>query len=1098
MKKGGLLYNLPKFAVENPLVMIAVFLALFIGGYISFRKLPVELQPYVESPVVGVIINFPGVSAEDMETYFSRPIEQKMSVINDVLWIRSHSQEGRSEVAIGFDYFTDIQAKKTEVSTLLSNMLNELPLDKDNTTNPWVVHIDAQNVPILDLFIERPGWDEIRLREFVDNLMRDRFEMIQGVQSAIPYGGKRRLVLIEVDRNKLAAYNFSILDVKRAIDDTNLSRSGGRLVQENRDILVRVDHRIEDPFYLKNIPVGNFKDRIIYVKDVAEVKDTHAEVRGAYHFNGKPGILLTMVKQPEVGDPSVIDPSLELAEEFMQEFPGLKISVAYNRADFVWTIVNNSIKELILAFLLTALILLFFLGTWTPTVIVLLSLPAAVLMSFLLYKWPFALTLNTPTNMGLVFVIGRLVDDAVVMMEVISRHVKMGKVPKQAAIDGAQELVFATVATSVTFWIVVGPNLFLRGAMGTGFLGMTGPMIFANMFSTFLALTLVPMMAAYTFRPYTERFRNPLDRFVTWLTRPFGRLVDAAEFVYGHALRLALNHRLIVFAIAGLAIYVGLRLYPALGFEMMPLQDTNQAVGELEAWPGTSFAKTEKIASKVEEILLRQPEIVLVSTQIGQEPPLGATPNYTYFSGYGVRSANKAFFKITLTDKGERVYQFYDKWWEQLTGQQLNKTGRDIWDLMDNVQRQVMETVPGIRAFYLMEMGAAPVNTARAPVEAVFRGNDLETLDQIGREALRIAERTPGLYQPFTSWVMAQPQYRVHVDLQRCRELGVSVKDVHMQAFYAHQGGFTSEFFKPQGGLRHSRYLIRYKPDQRYSLEDLEQTLITTPDGRKIPLKELCTIEYKPGVDLIYKEDLQYALSVLGQYRELGLKQTTVGIVMGSRMSMSMPKGYTVGPKGMMLEGVDNLNRVTTGFYIALFFAFILLLLQSRSFSATLAILVDIPLEIIGAMWFIYFRGMFWSPPVMWGITILTAIVTATGIYLVDKIRQLREDEGMSLYDAVVTAGPIRLRPVMMTTITTVAAFVPPMFAPPTGMDRFIPITSAIIGGMVSSTLLSLIVVPVFYASLEEVREFLKKIYSPEAPLAAGMATGAAPSGGDR
>lgn len=1069
-----MLKNLPKFAIEHPILMIPVFLTIIGGGLIAYTRIPIELQPYVDSPTVGIIITYPGVSAEDMETYFARPIEQKMSVLDDVTFIRSNSQEGRTEVLIGFPYEeTNITEKKTAVQTLLTSMLSELPIDPVNTNNPWVVHVDAQNVPILDLNWRRDGWDEVRLREFVDNTIRDVMEAVPGVQSAVPFGGKRRQVQVVVDRNKLAAYGLSILDIRRAIDQTNLSRSAGRLVSNQGDILVRATHLITDPAELNDIPIGSYRDQIVYLKDVARTIDTYAEVRGAYHFNGKPGILMMIVKQPEASDPAVIEGVLKKADEFTREYPGLQYDVAYNRADFIQRIIRNAWLEMFLAFGLTSLVLIAFLNTVTPTVIVLITLPAATIAGFLLWG-PAGLTINTPTLMALTFVLGRLVDDSVVMMDVIERHLKMDKTPRQAAIDGAQELVFATLATSVSFWIVVSPNAFLGGSMGTGFYGMTVPMIFANIMSTFLALTLNPMMAAYLFKPYKARLESPMDRFLRWLFRPFTRFIDRMEGGYRWTLNWGLDHRIVIVGITVASIYAGLKIWPYIPWEGMPLQDTGQAVGEVEAWPGTSFEETEKIVSRIEEILLRQPEIKLVSTQIGQEPSFG-----TFFSGYGVRPVNRAFFKITLTDTDFRVVQFYHQWLDPLTGAARRRSGRDIWQIMDSVQQEALATIPGIRSLYLMEMGATPVNTARAPVEAVFRGDDLEMLDRIGRDALKVADRTPDVHQPFTSWIMAQPQYHLKIDRKRAQELGLSVQSVATQAFYALQGGLTGAFFKPEEGYRHNRILIRYEEDQRSTREDLGQAMITTPAGQTIPLKEVVTLEERMGTDLVYKEDLQYALAVLAQYRQLGLKQATAGLIMGSKTSIPLPKGYTVGPKGMMLDMMDNIDRLYNGLAVALFFIFILLLLQTQSMVSTFAILVNVPLEIMGVIYFIYLRGFFWSPPVMWGITIASAMVMSTGIYLVDKIVQLRR-EGMGLRDAILTAGPIRLRPVIMTSITTIAAFVPPMFAPPTGMDRFRPICTGIVGALVSSLLLSLIVIPVLYAIMDDIRRFLSAIYQPD------------------
>jgi len=1137
------LRKLPIIAIEKPMLVIPVILLMVIGGIITYSSTVKELQPYVENPTVGIIINYPGVAAEDMEAYFARPIEQKMTVLDEVTFIRSNSQEGRTEVIVGFEYYTDMSKHKVDVQTLLSNMLNELPIDKDNTSNPWVVHVANDNVPILDLNISRKGYDEVRLREFVENTLRDRLESIPGVQAAIPFGGKRRLILVEADRDKLAAYSLGLMDLKKALEQQHISRAAGKLRSKDTDILVRADERFRDPLKLNDIPVATVNDRIVYVRDVAIVQDTFSEVTSAYHFNGKEGLLIQIMKQPEASDYEVIsqilgsedtglvkklkefiglptDPRLGLMEEFVTEYPGFNFEVAYNRKAFLETIIANAWHEMMLAFIMTGLVVLIFIQSITPTFIVLVTLPAAIAASFMFFPMT-GQTINTPTLMGITFVIGRLVDDSVVLIEVINRHLKSGKAPKDAAIDGSQEILLPNILSALTFMIALTPDLVLQGTMGTAFRGMTWPMIFAMGFSAFLSLTLNPMMAAYLYKPYRERNTNILDWILKVILYPFAKLLDLIVWMYRHVLGLALDNRLIVIALAASSMYIAYKIWPTLGWEGMPLQDTAQAVGEVEAWPGTSFQETKDLVSQVETILLAQSEIKLVSTQIGVEPSFG-----TYFSGYGVRTVNRASFKITLSNKEDRVCEFYNRWVDDYTPKykqwanefsrfvnQKSKTlpfnfnkeaealslyfnqeakdpsllhsvarpcselsGRDIWEIMDGVQAKAISSVPGIRSFWLMEMGATPVNTARAPVEAVIKGPDLEEVAKIGKKGLAIAQRTPGVVQPFTSWSMTMPQYHLKIDRVRAKELGLDVPQIAREAYYALNGGMTSEFFKPEGGYRHRRLQLRYKSDQRVTLEDLRQVKLQLPDGGHISLKDVATIELKNGTDLVYKEDLQYAMSVLGQYRGVGLRMATSGVIMGVKTSATLPKGYTVQPKGLMLDMMDNLYRLYSALALAIFILMFMLLLQTQSWVCTLAILMDAPLQVFGAIFFLYWRGMYWSPPVVWGLTIATAAVMATGIYLLDKVEQERA-AGKSRREAIISGGTIRLIPVLMTAITFTAAFIPPMFAPPTGMDRFRPIATALIGAIISSTALSLIVVPVVYSLLDDAKEFLRKVF---------------------
>ncbi|MBI3491346.1 MAG: efflux RND transporter permease subunit, partial [Acidobacteria bacterium] len=764
--------------------------------------------------------------------------------------------------------------------------------------------------------------------------------------------------------------------------------------------------------------------------------------------------------------------------------PGLKYEIAYNRLNFLDRIITNAWKEMFLAFVITAIVVLAFLNQIRPTFIVLVTLPAAVAASFVWWR-PLGFTVNTPTLMALTFVIGRLVDDSVIMMEVIDRHLRMGKSAKQAAIEGAQEVSGAMVAIGVSSWIALGPALFLGGSMGTGFRGMTAPMIFAAVMSTFFTLTLDPTLRAYFLKPRTTEsmgLTDYLDRVVEVVMRPAQWLFHKAEWLQVHALDWGLNYRVAVLGVVVASLYAGYKIWPVLGWEGMPLQDTGQAVGEVEAWPGTSFEDTDRIVSKIEDVLLRNPEVKLVSTQVGMEPGLGSTPNFTYFSGYGMRTVNKAAFKITLTDTDDRSCQFYNRWADSFPPLRLvaqpcaARSGRNIWTILDTTQETVLAQVPGIRSLWFMEMGATPVNTARAPVEAIIKGDDLSVLNQLGKQAIDVARRTPGLVQPFTSWSMTMPLDRV-----RAKELGLAVPQIAMQAFYALQGGFTSEFFNPDEGYRHSRFLIRYPPNQRATLADVEQVKLSTPSGKVVPLKEVARVVPRQGVDLIYKENLQYALTVLAQYREVGLKMATAGLIMGSKTTIPLPKRYTVEPKGMMLDMLDNIYRIYDGAYLAIGILFILLLLQTRSMVGTLTIIADAPLEWMGAIYLLWLFGYNWSPPVIWGMLLATVMVMATGILLVEKTMQLQE-HGLDRRRAQLVASPIRLRPVLMTTLTTASAFIPPMFAPPTGMDRFRPISTGIVGALFSSAMLGLIAIPIIYSVLDDLRLFLERTFTGRAP----------------
>jgi HAE1 family hydrophobic/amphiphilic exporter-1 len=1062
--------NLPRWAVENPFLTGMISVAMIAVGLYALATTPIELQPYLESPVVGIVISFPGMSAEDLATFFAEPIEKRVGVIRGVQTIRSTSQEGRTEIAMVFPYGTDMKRTLADTESLVNSFLNDIPQDTANATIPWVVHIDKANMPIIDFAVTRPGANAVRMREFADNTLRDKFERLPGVQSVIVYGGQRRQIKINVDRTKLAAYGLSILDVRNHVDMFSVSRAAGRITNAHGDWIVRVNDAVtaQNLRGLDNLPVGMKDNAVVYLRDVATIEDSVAEVRSAYHVDGTPAILLSIVKTPEAPAPGVIDAARKLAKEFEVNYAGLRMRVAYNQNDFISTIVHNAGKEILLGLLVTNLVVLLFLRDLRATFVVFATLPLSILFGLFLFR-PAWLTINTPTLMGFTFVIGRLVDDSVILLDVIHRHLKRGKTPKDAAIDGASEVMTALISTSLSFWAALLPLNFLGGALGTGFRGMTMPMILANIGSTWLALTLNTMMAAYLFKREGDTRVGIPQRVTNWLTAPVQWGLDRLERAYHRGLQLSIDYRFVAITVAVLSVLVAGEIYKNLPQEMMPQQDTGIGVGQVIAWPGTPFPEVERMVGQVERIILSQrdtdgkPVVEKLSTMIGQEPVAA-----TYFSGYGMRTMQMADVKISFVDKDHR---------------RLN-----IWQLENRIAAQARREVPGIRYLWFKEMGATPVASAQAEVQANVKGPSLQGVYALGQRLEKIAHDVPGPNMIYSNFTLAEPQLHLVIDRTRTAELGLPPLAIAAQAYYALQGGMTGQFFHPADAWRQSRMLIRYADPQRVSPEDVGQTMITLPDGRQIPLKSVARVEWATGADYVVRENQQYQYTVYAGYGSLGLKQTMQNIVMGGRMQLSpLPQGYIITPTGLMPEMLDALARLGTGLKVSLVIIFLYLLLQYRSLPMSVVMMTAIPLEALGAMVFLYGRHLKYSPTVLWGLTVLTGIVLSNAILLIDKAMK-NEEAGMKPREAILEAGPTRLQPILMTAFATMAAWIPFMFWPPTGADRFVPISTAMVGGLFGNIFMTLLIVPAVYITVHDALAFLRRVYLHGAPAPAPAA----------
>jgi HAE1 family hydrophobic/amphiphilic exporter-1 len=1062
-------FNISKWSIDHPYPVIAFFVGVVIMAILAIGYyMPRRMMPYVESPMVGIVSMMPGLSAEEMETYISKPIEEQMVNIKGLRYLRSSSQDGLSIVSLEFPYGTDMKKALFDVQALMNVAQSNLPATGANLKPSWVLAIDPLNLPVLALSLSGDNrWTNEQLRELADNEIVNKLKTVPNVYSVVPFGGYRRQLQVTVDRNKLAAYGMSITTVRDTIDKYNVAKPGGTLTSGDNEAIVRLNSKVAKPEDLLNLPIISSNNsptaipRVVYLRDVATVDDTHWERRSGYHYlhwqDGKgvidKAIEVAVLQDPDASSPKVIAGIKKELKKLEQQFPGIKFDVAYDNAHFVTILFKNMFEELGIAILLTGIAVLLFLGEWRGTIISLTTIPVSLAMAIILLI-PLGMTLNSSTLIGLLLVIGRLVDDSIIDIHAVERHLRMGKNSRDATIDGITEVRLSVIASTIVLCLALIPLLFSGGITQQMFVGLVWPIILGLLASMLVSFTLTSIMAAALLKPHEELVEERSSWFYVKVLLPVQYKLEDMEAGYERLIRWMLKHRFVNMARVLATIIIGFGFYYFIGSEMMPLADVGQGYGALEMRPGTSFAATEKAVDKIEQIMLKYPEIEKVSTELGAETAFESTG--AYYTGYAMPSVNAATFMITLSDKTDRK--------------------KNIWQVIDNVQREAIATIPGIRRFQIKEMGSDVMASSAAPVQLLVYGKDPQTVADLGNQVADIARKTPGMFQVASSWDMSMPDYEVNIDPVRAAQVGMSVAEIADQAYYSLKGGLTSEFWRLPN-LRQNTILVRYAKEDRAGASDLMNTYITTPDGRQLPLSSLGSVTYRLAPSVIEHDGLRTAVNISGYYRP-GSRPSmdlSMDVQMQAMQKLNFPPGYGIETRGDMTQMMDSFKRMLIGLLIAVIFIYLILVAQFRGFLQPLQMIFSLPLELSGVFLFLFLMHQAFSTVSILGVIVLTGMDITTAILLIDLIIKYRES-GIPRDEAVATACPQRLRPIIMTAMITIIVMIPIAFFPKTGMDAYSPLATAVIGGLAIGTILSLLDIPILHTYADDFIQGLAKL----------------------
>ena len=1045
-------FNLTEFSLNNPHLIISIYLALIILAIIAvIDYIPKRLMPYVESPIIGIVTMQPGLSAREMEIYVSKPIEEKMVDIKNVRYIRSTSQDGFSMVTLEFPYGNDMKQAQVEIEALMKVVQADLPVTGANLKPSWVLSIDPLNLPVISFNLTSPTVDEVKLRQLADNEITNRLKKIPDVWSVYAFGGYKRQLQVIIDRQQLAAYKLSILDIKNAIDKFNIAKPAGRLTTSDEEAIIRIDNLCLKPSDILNYPLKAVNNKVIYLKDIARVQDTYLEKRSSYnHIHNKKieqGIEISIIQTPKASSPKVIKAVLKEINAIKKEYPSLNFTISYSNSRFVDILMKNISEELILAVVLTSITIFLFLGDINGTLIALITLPVSLSIAVLALI-PLNLSLDSSTLIGLLLSIGRLVDDSIIDIHAIKKHLKLGKSPKLATIDGISEVRLSVLASTMVLIVALVPLVICGGIVQQMFIGLVIP-IMAGLISSFLvSLTLTAVLAEKLLGRQENKFNLWLNR----IHKPFDAFLSKLENKYKLLVKFILKHKFANLCRVIVTIIIGFTFYNFIDSEMMPLADVGQAYGVLEVNPNLSFKKTYEIVNKVEKIIAQFSEIKDVSAEIGYDP------GGTYFNGYNMPNYNFATFMITLSDKDERK--------------------KSIWDITDAIVAKATSTISGIRRFQIKEMGSDVMASSQAPISILITGSDEKILDGLSKKVENIARNTFGMHQVARDWSLCKKEWVIKPNLKLALNLGLTPSDIANQSYYAINGALTDEFYHIPN-IRQATINIRYDENFRRNVNDLNLMTITAQKGYQVPLNSIADIVQQTGPNLINHDSLRKAITVMGYYRknEPASMDLSMDILMQSISQIKWPKGYSIEMRGDMTQMMDSFNRLLNGLGLAVIFIFLILVAQFRGFLQPLQMLISFPLELSGVFIALWLMHQAFSTVSVMAVIILTGMDMTTAILLIDEILRVRR-QNIDRDQAIAIACPMRLRPILMTTIITIIVMLPLSIFPKTGMDAYSPLGTVIIGGLTMGTVLSLIDIPIMHAYVDDLINWLNSFKS--------------------
>ncbi len=1004
-------------SIAQPVFATMVMVAIAVLGVFSYQRLHVEQMPDVSLPFVFIQTAYPGAAPEAVEADVTKPIEYAVNTVAGVKNIRSNSLEGSSGVFVEFRLDTDMNRAMQDVRDKVAQARPQFPRD---VKDPLIVRADSENQqPVVSLAVMSPTTGLRELTSLTDQTIVRGLENVPGVARVNVNGSVTREIRIQVKPSALIALGIGVDQVMNAVRNANQDVPAGRLAKGASETIVRVDGKIKDPAAFSRIIVAQQGGAPVYLSQVADVIDGEKEEQSIARINGRPAITIDLLKSQDANIVETGREVLRAVDALKKRVPSdVELRVVNNSAEQVERSVNRVKQTIVEGGLLTVLIVFLFLHSWRSTIITGLTLPISVIATFIAING-FGFSLNFLTLMALSLCIGLLIDDAIVVRENIVRHLAMGKSHRDAALEGTQEIGLAVMATTFAIVAVFVPIAFMHGIVGRFFFQFGVTVAVAVLVSLFVSFTLDPMLSSVWHDPPEGRFRR-----IPWLGRVMGqveRFIDWMHRVYARVLALALRHRIKVLVIAVVTFVASFFIVPLVGTEFVPQQDQGFTSLRLNTPVGSSLEYTNSKARQVEETLKQFPEIDLMMTTVGTD-----------------EGRNYARVNLKLVDRAKR----------KRSQQQL-----------EGAIREAILPIAGIELALGFDR----------PIWVNMLGPDPGTLSSLMAEFRDKVAKVPGIADLETSDKAANPALSVRVNNDVAAELGISVQQVGATLRPLIAGDTVSYWLGPDGqNYEVNVQLARNRRELAAQLANLYiSTNKTGPNGeqRMVPLRQVAEIVETTSPQIIKREGLQRRVALYAnvQGRPSGDVGSDVDKIVKATV---LPPGYRFSISGQQQDMADAFSAALAALGLAVIFIYLILASQFASFTQPLAIMASLPFSLIGVFLALLLTRTTLNIFSMIGFIMLMGLVTKNAILLVDFANRARRG-GAAIGDALMEAGQVRLRPILMTTAAMIGGMLPLALGLGEGGETQAPMGRAIIGGVVTSTLLTLVVVPVLYSYLD-------------------------------
>lgn len=1024
-----------KTAINKPITTSLIFVAIIVFGVFSFTKLPIDQFPDIDVPYVSIMTTYPGANGSEIETNITKVLENSLSAVDGLKEITSQSKDNMSIISLELNWGSNIDESINDVRSAIDMAFDALP---DGASRPMIFKLSTSMMPILQYAVTAkesyPGLDKI-IEENVINVLN----RIDGIGNVSLSGAPQRYVYIDLDQNKLDAFQLSVEQVGQAVSANNLNLASGSIKMGQEQYQLRVQSEYLRSSEINDIVVSNYNGKVVFLRDLATVRDTIRDITVDERINGEHGTRLVIMKQTGANTVQVAREVRRMLEEIRPTLPpDIQFQLIYDGAQNIQNSIYGLSEAVVFAFLFVIIMVLFFLGRWRATFIIILSIPISLVCAFI-YLYVAESSLNIISLCSLTIAVGLVVDDAIVVLENITRHVERGTSPREAAIYGTNEVWVSVIATTMVIVAVFFPLTMLGGQAGIMFKELGWIVSITIVVSAIVAIALTPMLASKLIRnkKVIINDKGEVEEISTqsnFYEKTVMKWLAMLDRWYAKKLHWCLNHKAIT-SIGALVIMVA-AFVPActggVGFNFMAEQDNGQLSATIELQRGTRVEETMKAARQIEaDFFALAPEIELISTSTGASDEAG-------FAALMGSSNNNT---ITM------IMRFPNK----------NERQRTVFEIAE-VLRQYLTERPDVINNSVTSGGMMGGQQNTVNVE-IF-GYDFETTNRLTEELRTQIRELPGARNIDVSREEDRAELQINFDKEKLARSGLTSAQV-ATAIRNRVNGFVAGFFKEDGD--EYDIVVRLQEPFRSSISDVENMTLQTPMGTLIKVKELATIEEFWAPPTIERQSRQRIVTI--SVTPVGVDlMTLAGSIQQVVNNTEIPQGILVNVGGTYEDQMEMATDMATLMLLIILLVYIVMASQFESFGKPFLILLgSIPFAFAGAMFALFLAGVDLEMVGMLGLVLLVGIVVKNGIVLVDYINLMR-DRGYELHEAIAMSGESRLRPVLMTALTAILGMVPMALSTAEGSEMWVPLGIVVIGGLIFATVVTLVIVPVLYA----------------------------------